>query len=304
MFNKYLNSIKFIFQKNTPLGLQTLINFYFASPLNKKRRKAVFDLYKAGKLNVPNNEITAEIEFLKGNCFATFPYKWALKYKKHFPEIYVDAENQFHYILFENKKLYFPKKFSQKQIIWTVRNILKEQDIQSPHQYLDENFQVDEQSILIDAGVAEGSFSLSAIEKVKKLYLIECDIDWLEALTLTFAPWKEKVEIVGKYLSDSLNDSTISIDSLITVEKKEKYFIKYDIEGFEIQALKGMNIFFKQVENLKMSVCTYHRVNDANDIYKGLSSKGLNCTFSDGYMLLVDENEVPTFRKAMVRAKK
>jgi hypothetical protein len=298
-----MNSLKFIWQKNAPFFIQNYIKILTDNPVNKKRRKNILRQFHKTKGTFPK-EIVEAIQYLKKNRFTPFPYNWSLKYEYFIPKIYVDSENSFYYIIFEGKKLYFPKKYTRSQVLWTTRGILKEQDTNSAHLYLTEKFQIENDSILIDAGVAEGSFSLSAIEKVKKLFLIECEPDWLEALELTFKPWKNKVEIIGKYLSDSVSDNMISIDGLIKAQENEKYFFKFDVEGYEKQALNGMKVFFSEAANLKMSVATYHRVNDANEINDILTSKDLKCHFSDSYLVFTDENENTSFRKAIIRAEK
>jgi hypothetical protein len=298
-----MNSLKFIWQKYAPLIIQNYIKLLTDNQVNKERRKKILRQFNKSKGNLPN-EIVEAIQYLRKNRFTPLPYKWSLKYENLIPEIYFDSDTSFYFIIFEGKKLYFPRKYTKSQVLWTTRGILKEQDTNSAHLYLTEKFQIENDSILIDAGVAEGSFSLSAIEKVKKLYLIECEPDWLEALELTFKPWKNKVEIIGKYLSDSVSDNSISIDGLVKAQKNEKYFFKFDVEGYEKQALEGMKVFFSEAANLKMSVATYHRVNDATQINEILTDKGLKCHFSDSYLIFVDENENPSFRKAIIRAEK
>lgn len=47
--------------------------------------------------------------------------------------------------------------------------------------------------MIADIGSAEGNFSLSNIENVKKVYLFESDKEWIEALEATFRPWRDKV---------------------------------------------------------------------------------------------------------------
>jgi hypothetical protein len=297
-----MKSIKFYWQKFAPQSIQSIVKLYTDSELNKARRLNLLKNSKSIK-NQPT-EIQEAISFLKTHRFCPLPYYWSLKYDNFTTDIYFDEEFSFHYIIFEGKKLYFPKHYSQFQILWTMRGILKEQDQNSAHCYLTDKFQVDNESIVIDGGVAEGSFSLSIIEKIKKLYLIECQQEWIEALKLTFLPWKDKVEIIGKYLSDSDSENSVSVDNFVQVQVNEKYFVKFDIEGYEMKAFEGMMKFFDETKNLKMCVCTYHHEEDAENIYKYLTNKGLKCNFSDSYIVFVDENEFPGFRKALIRAEK
>jgi len=93
--------------------------------------------------------------------------------------------------------------------------------------------------VLLDVGAAEAIFALNAIDLVEKAYLFECEKEWIDALELTFAPWKYKVEIVHKYVSDRNNGNHITIDNFLEEKSKKNLFIKMDIEGYEQAALKG-----------------------------------------------------------------
>ena len=68
--------------------------------------------------------------------------------------------------------------------------------------YLSDNFTVQQDDVLLDVGSAEGIFALTHIEKLKHVVLFERNAQWVEALEATFAPWKEKVTIIRKYVSD------------------------------------------------------------------------------------------------------
>jgi hypothetical protein len=295
-----MNTIKLLWQKLAPQSVQSLIQLYTDTDSNKARRKKLIQNYRPANLQQP--EIKEAIRYLKTHRFSPLPFFWTLKYDNYTTEVFFDSKVSFRYIIFEGKRLYFPKHYTDFQVLWTMRGILKEQDENSPHLYLTPDFQLENDSILIDGGVAEGSFSLSVIEKVKKLYLIECQQEWIEALRLTFAPWKDKVEFIGKYLSDSDTEQTISVDNFLKVDENENYFVKFDIEGYEKQAFEGMKSFFQKAKKLKMCVCTYHHQNDADAIGKILTEKRLKCKLSDGYIVFVGENENPTFRKALIRA--
>ncbi len=295
-------NFKRTWQKFAPVILQNRINLLTDTPHNKKKRREFIEHYR--QKEALTNEESEALGFFKNHRYSSFPFKWSLKYDRYFPDIYLDEANSFHYVMFEGKKLYFPKSYSQNQIVWTMRSILKEQDCRSAHLYLTSEFQIEEGTIMIDGGVAEGSLPLSLIEKLKQLYLIECNLEWIEALNLTFAPWRDKVEIIGKYLSDTTDDQNVCIDELLEVKEDEKYFVKIDVEGYEKLALKGMAEFFQKVKNLKMCLCTYHKENDAKDLEQFVIEKKLIYEFSDSHLLYDNEDKVPTFRKALIRAKR
>jgi len=299
-----MNTIHRIWQKLSPDFLLVFVRFILEPSDYKERRKAVLKHFRNFRNESLIPEISQGLKYLRFHKYSPFPYKWTQKYDNLLPEVIRDKTNQCFYILFEGEKMYFPKRFSHTHVIWTVRSILKEQDPLSPHLYLTGDFQVEPDSIILDAGVAEGNFALLVVDKAKRLYIIECESEWMEALKLTFAPWKEKVVFVEKYMSDEKSDTTTSIDTLLIPEEGEKYFIKLDIEGYEQKALSGMKKLVASGNHVKMNVCTYHKPGDFKEIEAILQSYGFSCQVSDGYVLYFQKGEEPSFRKVLIRAEK
>ena len=299
-----MNIAKRIWQTVAPDFLLGFIRFILEPKDYKVRRKAVLKHY----MNINHSTLPPDVQeglrYLKCHKYTPFPYKWTKKYDNLFPETFRDKANQCYYIFFDKKKMYFPKSFTATKVIWAVRSIFKEQDPLSPHLYLNSDFQAEQGSIIVDAGVAEGIFALSVVDKAKRLYLVECDAGWMEALRLTFAPWKEKVVFVEKYMSDGQSDTTVSIDGLLSQEEGGNYFIKLDIEGYEQKALTGMKSLVESGNPIKMNVCTYHHPDDLKEIQRILQSYGFSCKVSDGYVLYFQPGEVPSFRKVLIRAEK
>jgi len=287
-----------------PYKMLVFVRFMLESKSLKARRMAVLNHFKSIDPKTLEPEILDALKYLKTHKYASFPFFWTEKYDTFLPEVHQDPENSRLYVLFEGKKMYFPKRYTETQIIWSLRSIFKEQDSESPHLYLTPEFQVEPDSIIIDAGVAEGNFALSVVEKAKRLYLIECEAEWVEALKLTFAPWKEKVIFVEKYMSDSEGESTVSIDSLLKPVANEKYFIKMDIEGFEQKALAGMKNLVASGNAIKLNVCTYHQPFALKEISEILGDYGFDCQVSKGFVLFFHPGEEPSFRKVLIRAEK
>lgn len=299
-----MNILSNLWHKVAPDWILLLLRFLFAPKNYKTSRKTVLNFYRNSDLKNEPKEVIEGIKFLKFHKFTAFPFKWALKYETLLPEILHDHSKNRFFINYGNKKLYYPRRFSKNQAIWGTRSILKEQDPQSPHLYLTDQFQLEPGTIVIDAGVAEGNFALSVVEKAKKLYLIECEPEWIETLKITFEPWKDKVVFIEKYLSGINDKKYTTIDDLIQADPNEKYFIKMDIEGYEKEALRGMEKLVSIGKNIKMDICTYHHINDLDDIGAIISSYGFNWHASDGYILYFQPNEEPKFRKALIRAQK
>lgn len=299
-----MNIIQRTFQRVTPDFLLFFVRFVLEPRSSKERRKSVLAHYKNIDTSALPSEIREGLKYLRYHTYSSFPYRWAHKYDSLLPEIFRDKTNNCFYVLFEGKKMYFPKHFTHSEVIWAVRAAMREQDQKSPHLYLSRDFQVEPGSIVIDAGVAEGNFALSVVETAKLLYLVECDQRWMEALKLTFAPWKEKVVFVEKFISDQKGETTTSIDTLLVPEEGGKYFIKLDIEGYEQKALAGMKKLVTSGNPVKIDVCTYHHPDDISEIEATLQSYGFTYHVSDGYVLYFQEGEEPSFRKALIRGEK
>lgn len=242
--------------------------------------------------------------FLKENHLCTYPYNFIKKYKEDNIVVNIDSNYGMKYVLHENKRLYFKNEWSDEEIHFKYNWLLLEQDIDSPHRYEYGDFKVNEGDVVVDAGVAEGNFALSVVERVKKLYLFEADKDWIPILEKTFAPWKEKIVIINKYISDEDNDNEICFDEYF--KGIDINFVKMDIEGSEKKALNGMQRILSLQENIKIAVCTYHLHNDAAEIDKVLQANNFYTEFSKGYMIfnLYDDLRYPYLRKGLIRAKK
>jgi hypothetical protein len=293
-----------LWQSLAPHKLLIFIRLLLESRELKTKRLMVLNHFSSADSHTVDPEISEALNYLKHHKYSAFPYEWTHKYDNMLPEVFRDKQNNRLYILFDGKRMYFPAKYTRKHVTWAARSILKEQDPKSPHLYLTNDFQIDEGSIVIDAGVAEGNFALMAVEKAKRLYLIECNPEWMDALKLTFEPWKHKVIFVEKYLSDSPDQTTTSIDVLVQPGAAEKYFIKMDIEGFEQKALGGMKNLVASGCPIKMDICTYHHPNDLYEIRNILDDYSFKSKVSDGYVLYFMPREVPSFRKVLIRAEK
>ena len=181
----------------------------------------------------------------------------------------------------------------------------KEQDIRSPHRYLTEQFKFDDGEILVDVGAAEGNFALSIVEKASRLILFEADKEWIEPLNATFEPWKNKVLIVNKFVSDVTSSNKTRLDDFISIEKTGT-FLKIDIEGAESRLLMGCKRILAEQKPLKIAICTYHKQEDEKEFLSLLTQNGLETSHSDGFMLFYYDKKMkaPYFRRGLIRAER
>lgn len=154
--------------------------------------------------------------------------------------------------------------------------------------------------IFVDIGAAEGMLALEAVDIVKKIYLIECDLSWLKFLTRTFEPYSEKTTIITKYASDCIDDKNVTLDELLKNETAP-ILLKMDVEGMEDTVLAGAKEILSR-PTTKVAICTYHKPEDADRFIKQFHSMGYKTEQSEGYMFLMGQDGTYDFRKGMLRA--
>lgn len=202
-------------------------------------------------------------------------------------DVRYDENAQMCYVIWNGKRMYYPKSHSKLYVASELNFVNLEQDIDSPHRYLTQDFQVKEGDIVVEAGVAEGNFALDIVEKAKKLYLVECEHEWVEALEKTFEPWKDKVVIIEKMLDEYDDETHIRIDTF--VQEQQVNFIKMDVEGAETAALNGAARILTQSDDIKCAICSYHRKNAEKDIRNILKQHGFSTSTTNGYIFFRED---------------
>ena len=331
--------IKRIYRRTIPFTLRVKIKRFRcreamnASKICFERQETNFRDYMDESMfdETRKADISRNFSLLKKNGAATFPEMNISIYEKYFTrklKIKKDPTTDLFYVLLDDgKKLFYKRGMNESSINHSFNSVSFEQDYASPHRYLtcdqhfvgvlrsgvkhvgsreEDSFGVAESGIVIDVGAAEGNFALSVIEKASKVYIIESDAAWCEALKHTFSPYKEKVEIIQKYLSDVSDDNNITLNDLIKKYGINKIdFLKMDIEGYEKQALQGGlgedNASFADIN--KMAICTYHNPQDDREISNFVSQYGYKTQLTNGYIYFPDSNP-PPIRKAVLRAHK
>lgn len=229
------------------------------------------------------------------------PYEFRLKYEQLPVQVRRDSEYGLPYVVFPDgkKRLFFPRLWSDTEVKRIYRGLYAEQDEKSPHYYLHRGIEELRGRVFLDIGAAEGFSSLQFVDWVDHIYLFEYEDEWIEALTATFLPYQDKCEIVKKYVCDSDTGSTITLDTFLSDKSSSNLFVKMDIEGAEISALRGADRTLSNGKNIMLSVCTYHNKKDATCIAKIFDAKKINYTFSPGYMFINN-----SLRKALIKGER
>ena len=251
-----------------------------------------------------DRELEMAVNYLSQHPLTTFYGTFQEKYRAGEITVFSDAQNGLPYVMTGNKKLYFKRSQNKRTIQILYANLLIEQDPASPHCYRDDRFRVEKGDVLADVGCAEGFFSLMHIEELERVYLFEQDREWIEALEATFAPWKEKITIIPRYVSDTNSSDEITLDDYFGQTGVKPCFYKIDVEGAEASVLRGMKKILLQ-QPLKIALCTYHHPEDFTLFSRFFQEHGFAYRANDGVMIFQNDLEnliPPYFRKCLIKA--
>ena len=210
------------------------------------------------------------------------------------------------------RKVYFPSSTKEADMVGEYRKLMYVEGItgagcleKSPHCYQDAEFHVEQGECLLDIGCAEALFAVDNIEKVKKAILFECEPFWQRPLNRTFLPYRDRVKIVRKMVSDRSSRNTTRIIDAVGSDsaRADRFFVKMDVEGCERMIIKGNEDFFRN-SKVKLSCCVYHRQDDGAVIRDMLERLGYKTRFSAGYMLVgMNGVHYPYFRHGVIYAR-
>jgi len=237
-----------------------------------------------------NDEVNEVINYLTQNPHIAIPmntdppYKYKEAYKNY--PLYINFDDGNPFVIIDNNKIYFPANMSSGEIMQSVITALIEQHDNSPHKYLTDEFNIDEGDNVVLIGASDGIFAMSILSKANKIYLFEPDNLWVEALKHTFRPWGNKVVVINKYVLDYTSGTSVTLDRFIEDENLIINYIQVDVEGVEINVLKGAFKLLNRNLKLRLSICCYHNHNDAYNINKLLSDFKFSVTYSKGYYVM------------------
>ena len=250
-------------------------------------------------------EQTAIFEHVKKNGLHVFPFPFMEKYKPKDIHVARDKYERLYYMMLDHKRLYYRRTGKPENAQNYFNTLLYEQDPDSPHRYLSPEFNVKDNDVVVDIGAAEGVFALSVVEKAKELYLFETNHKWIKALHATFKPWKHKVHIIQKFVSDKNGWNHVSLDTFFK-DKGKIDFIKMDVEGSEQSVLEGAKNTIAGQKEIRIALTAYHRQDDEKLLSDWLIKNGFSISFAKGFMIFIMDKNIdkPYLRRGVIRAEK
>lgn len=299
-----MSLIRSIYHAVLPEAIRMKIYYRKNNKRNTKLLQDIIHFLDSPRNSFPVGDSKEISQYLKNNGLHVFPYTFSKKYSSENIDVFYDKKIRLHYVNYCDRKLYFKRAWDKEMIKNKFSFLLNEQDPDSPHQYLSKDFNIKDNAVIADAGAAEGIFILPFLDKIKHAYLFETDEEWIEALNATFADHKEKITIINKYISEKDDETNVQLDTFFQTEKVD--FIKIDVDGAELNLLKGASRILNQTDPLKVAICTYHNQNDEPEFDQILKDHGFKTSTSPKYMLFhYDDNlKEPYLRRGLIRAEK
>ncbi|MCD0487546.1 FkbM family methyltransferase [Pedobacter sp. MC2016-14] len=282
--------------------VKSRINTYKVKQRAEKRKAVILDYFSRNEPADP--EFKAALEYLKNHPLGVFPDAFTSKYNFQDVQVHKDKEKNLLWVNHNGHRLYFKRSYNLTTVKLLYNGLLAEQDTDSPHRYTDQDFELKQGDTLLDVGSAEGIFTLSNIELLKKAYLFERETEWVEALEATFEPWKDKIEIISKFVSDADDTDNVAIDTFLSASTLIPDLVKIDVEGAEERVLRGMELTI-QKHHPKIALCTYHKQNDFYKFSTYLAQRNYKTSTTKGLMFFLSADESlapPFFRKGLIRA--
>lgn len=190
------------------------------------------------------------------------------------------------YVKIYLKEFKFPLYFPAKGCLPMLYIVLGENlSPENWHYYEIENKKIDKNDIVVDCGATVGTFTIYASQKAKHVYAIEPFSESLELLRRSFSkvknvsilPYavgssKRKAYMTGDTFGMEIHKTNkgesitiTTIDDLFFKKGIQVAFLKADLEGYEMEMLKGAMNTIKSYKP-KLAITTYHKQKDPIEI--------------------------------------
>ena len=116
------------------------------------------------------------------------------------------------------------------------------------------------------------------------------------------------LDIIKDWIKEILRECIMgNLDGMFDqINNEDKVtFVKLDVEGAETDAIAGGNKAFSSAQDMQVVACTYHRTEDADELYAYFHDKGFETGFSKGYLFVGGLETVKAeLRKGVLTARK
>ena len=168
-----------------------------------------------------------------------------------------------------------------------------------------------EWDVELDIGSPRGLFALDVIDKVSKVYMVERTPHWHKPIEATFAPYKDKVELLKGRLASKKQEiqkektKKFHLADLLAQCGQRRAFVVLDIEGKELDVLKDAQEYLREAKHpITLAVCAYHHPTDYDDLMHFFETIGYHTETQHGYIYtnMYDDHGIYSLRKGMIRA--
>lgn len=255
-------------------------------------------IYRNDKYNAVKNYIKNDIEYIKikkeidsfkcGNIYNFNGVRLPLLVitSDIFLNVLKPAVNNLVYDTREIEQFYDEQKHKYKTLTYLKDNYLeREPDYIGGHlvshgfTYFFKEININKGDVVFDLGAAPGDFSATCIKMgASVVYAFDPEENNSYNLKKVSDLNNNKIVIVKKFCSaeTNLNNNEISLDDFMKINTLNKIdFIKADIEGAEAGVLIGAKNILKKYQP-KLAFCTYHSVNDENNIKNAIINANPN----------------------------
>ena len=169
----------------------------------------------------------------------------------------------------------------------------------------------------VDVGSARGLLALDVIDKVSKVYMVEHAPRWWKPIEATFAPYKDKVELMkgtlaGKKKKKAKEEETqekkkrkLRLADLLEKCGQQRVFVAMDLEGKELEVLSDAQEYLRAAKNpITLAVCAYHHPTDYENLKCFFEGIGYHTETQPGYIYtdMYDDHGIHSLRKGIIRA--
>ena len=249
-------------------------------------------------------EFRAVADFIRQRGLAMIPsapYEAAL----HQPvQVHRTGSVPFPYVQWQGRPIFFPASFSDPEVKDIFSRAQAEQVSGSPHAYTDAGFRPDQGDAALFIGASDGLVCLSLLPRLRRAFVVEPDPIWTEPLRRTFAAEGDRVRIITKFAGSAVRDGWTTIDQILREAGETVEFIQADVEGSKLDVLRGAQYLLAGGKKVRLSLCTYHRREDAEVLARFVEQHGFSAAFSSGYMILWMQIPCPApyLRRGVLRA--